>query len=140
MVETYLEVEKVRYGPRLQYEIILADASLGACAVPSFLLQPLVENALKHGIAPRADTGKVILRIEAQQNRLCICLHDNGPPFPESLLPGYGLQSTMDKLRLLGGETAKIEFQNTPQKQVVLWLEKESALAHTQEEPLSAST
>lgn len=140
MVETYLEVEKVRYGPRLQYEIILADASLGACAVPSFLLQPLVENALKHGIAPRAEMGKVILRIEAQQDRLCICLHDNGSPFPESLLPGYGLQSTMDKLRLLGGKTAKIEFQNTPQKQVVLWLETKTFLKPKQEEPLSASS
>ncbi|MCY7353236.1 MAG: histidine kinase [Cytophagaceae bacterium] len=122
MVSTYLDVEKVRFDERLSYSIELQDERLRQRLIPRFLLQPLVENAIKHGISKRADDGQIRLVIEAKADRLIFCLHDNGPPFPENLGSGYGLQSIRDKLRLLCGPDATLELVNQPQKHVKISL------------------
>ncbi len=118
LVSTYLDVEKVRFDERLSYAIELEDEGLREALIPRFLLQPLVENAIKHGISKRAGEGKIRLVIGREGNQLALRLHDNGPPFPETLQGGYGLQSIRDKLRLLGGEGASLELVNGPDKHV----------------------
>ncbi|MBC7892086.1 MAG: histidine kinase, partial [Sphingobacteriaceae bacterium] len=118
LVSTYLDVEKVRFDERLSYTIELEDERLHEALIPRFLLQPLVENAIKHGISKRAGEGKIRLVIGREGTQLLLRLHDNGPPFPETLQGGYGLQSIRDKLRLLGGEGARLELVNGPNKHV----------------------
>jgi two-component system LytT family sensor kinase len=118
MVETYLSVEKVRFGDRLQFTTEVTDASLKSLLVPKFILQPLVENAVKHGIARMAEQGNILVRIFEKDGKLVLCVHDNGPLFPESMGAGYGIRSIQDKLKLLYGEDASIELHNEPLKTV----------------------
>ena len=122
MVSTYLDVEKVRFDERLNYSIQLEHEGLRDKLIPRFLLQPLVENAIKHGISKRAGEGLIRLTISQKSDKLVLCLHDNGPAFPETLAAGYGLQSIRDKLRLLGGSDATLELVNGPDKHVRVML------------------
>jgi sensor histidine kinase YesM len=129
MVATYLEIEQVRFGDRLSFRIIVKDNSLKSVQIPRFLIQPVVENAIKHGISKIAERGIIEIRISKEDNSLKIAVHDNGPLFPEPISGGYGLQSIQHKLRLLYGENANLALQNTPSKQVLLELPFESAVS-----------
>lgn len=127
MVRTYLQVEQVRFGNRLTFSVDVSDPALNDLKLPQFLLQPIVENAIKHGIAKRADMGRIDVRIYEKNrdrtggpNELHLCVHDNGPAFSDDMNGGYGLRSIQDKLKLLYGDDAHIELQNWPLKQVLL--------------------
>ncbi|MBO0933107.1 histidine kinase [Fibrella aquatilis] len=124
MVKTYLQVEQVRFGDRLSFEIEGGNEVVNAMTIPQFLLQPLVENAIKHGISKRAGNGCIRISIREEADWLCLSVHDNGPAFAESMSGGYGLRSIQDKLRLLYGDDARVELQNEPLKQVCIWLKK----------------
>ena len=92
MVQTYLQVEQVRFGNRLTFSVEVAEPALNDLKLPQFLLQPVVENAIKHGIAKRADSGRIDVRIyqknrttdsqDAGLSELHLCVHDNGPVSP----------------------------------------------------------
>ncbi|GAB3265382.1 hypothetical protein GCM10027347_33060 [Larkinella harenae] len=125
MVRTYLDVEQVRFGDRLSYRIDLTDPSLNEIQIPQFLLQPLVENAIKHGISKVAGPGAILLRITEEKGWLTCRIHDNGPVFPEELVAGYGLQSIQDKLKLLYANDARLLVENKPLKEVVVQIKKE---------------
>jgi len=133
MVRTYLDVEQVRFGDRLTYRIDLADETLRELRIPQFLLQPLVENAIKHGVSKVAGPGGIILRIAEEAGWLSLCIHDNGPAFPEQLVAGYGLHSIQEKLRLLYGEDARLSVNNRPRKEIVIQIRTER-LNSTKEE------
>ncbi|GAB3992745.1 hypothetical protein GCM10028807_26290 [Spirosoma daeguense] len=120
MVRTYLQVEQVRFGKRLTFSVEVADPALNELKLPQFLLQPIVENAIKHGIAKRADTGRIDVRIYEKNGELHLCVHDNGPAFPDNMDGGYGLRSIQDKLKLLYADASRVELQNWPLKQVLL--------------------
>lgn len=122
MVKTYLQVESVRFGDRLTFTISPISDAISQAQIPQFLLQPVVENAIKHGIAKRADGGLIDIRITEDDGWLTLCVHDNGPAFPDTMGAGYGLRSIQDKLRLLYGEAATVTLQNDPSKQVVIKL------------------
>lgn len=129
MVATYLEIEQVRFGDRLSFRIIVKDEILKNAQIPRFLIQPVVENAIKHGIAKIADRGIIEIRITKDQNLLKIAIQDNGPLFPEPISGGYGLQSIQNKLRLLYGERANLSLQNGPLKQVLMELPFETGVS-----------
>lgn len=125
MVRTYLQVEQVRFGNRLTFSVDISDPALNNLRLPQFLLQPIVENAIKHGIAKRADSGRIDVRIYEKSrsdgpSELQLCVHDNGPAFPDNMSGGYGLRSIQDKLKLLYGDDARVELQNWPLKQVLI--------------------
>ena len=120
MVKTYLQVEQVRFGNRLTFSVDISDPALSELKLPQFLLQPIVENAIKHGIAKRADAGRIDVRIYEKTGELHLCVHDNGPAFPDDMSGGYGLRSIQDKLKLLYGDDARVELQNWPLKQVLI--------------------
>ena len=122
LVQTYLEVEKVRFDERLQYGIVLNGPGLEGQMIPRFLLQPLVENAVKHGIARTVQNGVIEITITQAGRQLQITVHDNGPAFPPGFQMGYGLKSIEDKLRLLYQGAATFEVQNGPRKQVFIQL------------------
>jgi two-component system, LytTR family, sensor kinase len=124
MVSTYLRVEQVRFGNRLHFTVNVADVSLNNLQLPQFLLQPIVENAVKHGISKRADGGTIAVAIFERDGWLHLTVSDNGPAFPETMGGGYGLRSIQEKLTLLYGDDARVEFQNEPTKQVAILVKK----------------
>lgn len=117
ILNTYLDIEKIRFGNRIKFQIE-ASVTLENKLIPRFLLQPLVENALKHGLKDIRKNGEMRVIITQSENKIEIFIHDNGSPFPEELIAGYGLQSTFDKLQLLYKEDHDIQINNTPEKHI----------------------
>jgi two-component system LytT family sensor kinase len=119
MVKTYLDIEKIRFGDRLQFTVTV-DQDLENHEIPLFLIQPLVENAVKHGISKNEGVGTIGLKISKEQNEIKISVSDNGPDFPEGLLSGHGLQTVFDLLRLTYGDKAALNWTNTPEKMIII--------------------
>lgn len=117
MVENYLKIEKIRFEERLQFTISVDDVVLEK-EIPMYILQPLIENAVKHGISKTEEIGEINLVITQLQNNLMITIADNGVDFPENLYGGFGLQSVNDLLRLSYGEKASLHWTNTPRKKI----------------------
>jgi two-component system, LytTR family, sensor kinase len=112
-LERYLAIEQVRFSDRLRPRIEVDPAVAGA-AVPRFLLQPLVENALRHGIARRADAGMLTVSCRLEGADLVLTVRDDGP----GLSPGapasgaIGLANTRARLAALYGERASLDIAN----------------------------
>src|SRR5438093_3414022 len=114
-LERYLEIERTRFQDRLSVELEV-DAGLDDVLVPSLILQPLVENAIRHGIEPREDTGRVRIAARRLDGMLELKVSDNGPGLPESEIApsreGVGLSNTRSRLSHLYG--ANHRFELTP--------------------------
>ncbi len=103
LLRNYLEILKIRMGERLQFDLEL-DPSLQDTALPPMLLQPIVENALKHGLEPKVEGGRVRVRATREENTLRLVVEDNGLGFGEhadSKGTGVGLANLRERLRLL---------------------------------------
>ena len=119
LVERYLEIEEIRFGDRLRVEIEV-DPDVSEVPVPYLLLQPLVENAVRHGIAPHAEAG--VVRVSARptttqgQKGVELVVADSGSGFPkdpETLLAeseGVGLANTKRRLETLYGDAHTLEL------------------------------
>jgi tetratricopeptide (TPR) repeat protein len=123
IVETYLDIERVRFGDRITFTVS-ADESILSAQIPRFLLQPLVENALKHGLRNKESGGILSVSISDLGGSIEIGVHDNGIPFQAELNVGYGLQSINDKLSLLYGSGWKMEMINEADKKIRIELPK----------------
>jgi two-component system, LytTR family, sensor kinase len=121
IIKAYLAIEQVRFGKRLSYEIDCDEAVLNQ-QIPRFLLQPLVENAIKHGISKIAHAGEIKVEIKALADNILIKIHDNGPDFGESFGGGFGLRSIKEKLQIVYGNKATIDLKNQPEKAVIITL------------------
>ncbi len=117
MVKTYLDIEKIRFGARMSYTINIEE-DLEQAQVPMYIIQPLVENAVKHGISKISGKGEVSLSVTKSGKEIIIEVADNGPDFEEGLVSGYGLQSVHDILQLTYGKKAGIVWQNEPNKSI----------------------
>ena len=109
LTKAYLEVEQVRFGARLRVEID-ADSGCGRCVVPSLLLQPLVENAVKHGIAGLVDGG--IIRLEAHCGHGVLQVKISNQfdlDSPAASRHGLGLRNVRDRLRTLYENRARVD-------------------------------
>ena len=110
--EHYLAIEQTRLGHRLRVELAIAADTLDA-AVPSMLLQPLIENAVRHGIAPVVGGGKIAICSTLDDQMLRIAIHNTGPRRgrPRQTTGGIGLPNTIERLRTLYGPNHKFELQ-----------------------------
>jgi len=111
----YLDIEKIRLGERLALELRVGPDLLQA-AVPALLLQPLVENAIRHGIAPRAQGGRVRLRIERADHFLRVHLFNDGVPSRAAAPshPAIGLRNVRDRLAHLYGAAHEFDVRLAP--------------------------
>jgi two-component system LytT family sensor kinase len=113
-VEKYLEIEKTRFGERLQVRVDAEPGTLDAL-VPNFVLQPLVENALRHGIGPKLGVGRVDLSARRHGDRLMLVVRDNGrgvsPDKLSAFNTGVGLGNTRSRLGHLYGDDHRFEFE-----------------------------
>lgn len=121
MVKIYLDVEKVRFDDRLSYSVEL-PTELENYKIPRFIIQPLVENAVKHGISKSVESGQIKVVVTPDGRTVFIAVSDDGPPFPNDLAPGFGIQSIYDKLEILYKNKFEMNFTNSPQKQVLIRL------------------
>jgi hypothetical protein len=112
-VERYLMIEHVRFGDRLQFELDVAPET-EAALVPTFLLQPLVENAVRHGLEPRSGNGKLVIRARRDNGSLRLSVEDNGVGLREEKpdREGIGLANTRARLRELYDGAANVELRN----------------------------
>ena len=81
MTEVYLQIEKIRFEDQLNYRVHV-DAGSGHFLLPRFLLQPLVENAVKHGLKVTGQMTEIHLDVKIVNEKLFITIADNGPVFP----------------------------------------------------------
>ncbi len=111
----YLEIEQVRFGPRLSVDFHVAPDTL-ELAVPNLLLQPLLENAIKHGIAPRKAGGRIEVHARREGDRLHLTVADNGTGnSPSTRGSGLGLANTRARLEHLYGAQQHFAFGPRPE-------------------------
>lgn len=111
-IEKYLYIQKMRYKNRLEYEIDISD-HIKAHRIPNMIIQPIVENALVHGLTPKRDGGKLKIYAEKYNNDINIFVTDNGNGFPKEVLQslhqsenrlGIGFRNTDKRLKRYFGE------------------------------------
>ena len=119
LIAAYLEVLQVRMGKRLAYRIEVPP-ELAGFALPPMLLQPVVENAIRHGLEPKIEGGEVALRAIGEPGRVRIEVADTGMGFAPTTRGGLGLANLRDRLRLLYGDRAELTIgENRPAGTVV---------------------
>jgi hypothetical protein len=118
-VRGYLEIEEMRFQDRLQIEYEIAPETLDA-RVPNLMLQPLVENAVRHGISKSSKSGLIHIKTEIQGTRLCVYIRDNGPGLKSNGHSpaanfGIGLSTTRTRLEFLYGKDHSLKLNNLPE-------------------------
>jgi LytS/YehU family sensor histidine kinase len=116
LVRQYVAIEQARFSDRLRPEFRVDDSLLAAMA-PSFALQHLVENAIRHGIARDPDAGSLIIAAERVGDVLEITVTDDGVGIdPDAPIPrGHGIDNTRERLRALYGDAASLEIVRRPE-------------------------
>jgi len=112
-LQRYLDIQKVRFGERLQVDLAI-PAELLRAQVPNLLLQPLVENAIKHGIAKRAAGGRIRVAGTRRDGQLHLSIYNDGPDFPEdqqATRTGVGISNLRTRLRILHGNDSELELR-----------------------------
>jgi signal transduction histidine kinase len=123
----YLEIERIRFRDRLTTSLDVDPQALG-CRVPNLILQPIVENAIRHGVAPRSAPGRVEVRAERRGGSLRLRVKDNGRGLPAGGAcatkgGGVGLSNTRARLQQLYGASFVFEIENDPAGGAVVTLE-----------------
>jgi two-component system, LytTR family, sensor kinase len=116
-LQKYLEIEEARFGERLSVTFDIAPETLDA-QVPNLLLQPLVENSIRHAVAVRIEPGRIEIRARQLGETLELVVSDNGPGMPPSRLSspgkGVGLANTRSRLERLYGANHQLRFSEPP--------------------------
>ena len=113
-VRKYLEIEQVRFGERLRVDLDIPSATREGL-VPGMILQPLVENALRHAVMKREDGGAVLIRAVRKNRSLCLSVEDNGPGLGSEHRQGngVGLTNTRERLSEMYGTHSEIRFSRS---------------------------
>ena len=116
LLQSYLDIERVRFGERLSVEYLVEPAALKA-RVPSLLLQPLVENSIKYAISTLTSGGKLVIEARLKESTLVLSVKDNGPGTDRDLLTdpdalGIGLRNTRARLAALYGDNQNFTICN----------------------------
>ena len=117
-IDDYLSIEVVRFGDKLKIVKEIAADTLHAL-VPSMLLQPLVENSIKHGLSPKIDGGTIWIRSASRGGRLQIEIEDDGVGIPPELMAdvfqrGIGISNVHERLRVLYGNEFHMTIEPRP--------------------------
>jgi two-component system, LytTR family, sensor kinase len=118
-LQTYLEIEKVRFGDRLQVNFEIEE-SASQLAIPTFILQPLVENSLKHGLGPKVGENLLTIRARQLSQHLELTVEDNGvgatvtKKVPGRDCTGLGLRNVEERLQTVYRGAAQFSFESVP--------------------------
>jgi two-component system LytT family sensor kinase len=117
-IEDYLSIEVVRFGDKLRFEKDVAEDTLDML-VPSMLLQPLVENSIKHGLGSKVEGGTIRIHTARKLDRLHLLVEDDGVGIPESKLAtlldgGIGVTNVNERLKVLFGNEYRMWIDSQP--------------------------
>jgi two-component system LytT family sensor kinase len=117
-IDEYLDIEVVRFGPQLRVEKQIAPQTLDVI-VPSMILQPLVENSIKHGLARKVGGGRITIRTSVYEGHTIIEVHDDGLGMTEERLEhaledGIGLSNVNERLRTIYGAHYELKVNSRP--------------------------
>jgi two-component sensor histidine kinase len=116
-LEAYLEIQRTRFHDRLQVEVSVGPGTAGA-RVPNLVLQPLVENAIRHGATSNGGLGRITVRTERRGARLRMEVHDNGSGPHRDPRPGarqgVGVRNTRERLEQMYGPGGRLELTHCP--------------------------
>jgi two-component system, LytTR family, sensor kinase len=117
-IDEYLDIESIRFGPRLHVEKSIDPASL-EIVVPSMLLQPLVENSIKHGLSPKIGEGRITIKSVREKDHVVIDVIDNGvgvgPAHVERVQAGgIGLRNVNERLKVIYGANYQLQLDSVP--------------------------
>lgn len=125
-LKCYLAIEHVRFQNRLNIKMDIEPQVLNV-PVPNLVLQPLVENAIRHGIAPRKTAGQIEIKASRKNGMLMVSIQDNGPGLNRSqkkvFQGGLGLSNTRERLTQLYGNDHRFEMINAPEGGLIVMLE-----------------
>jgi two-component system, LytTR family, sensor kinase len=132
LVSRYLEIQKARFGDRLRAHVSVAPGALEAL-VPTLLLQPLVENAIRHGLAARVDAGCIDIEARIERDNLIIMVTDEGSGDEEETIGGperVGLGNTRARLETLYGNACRLELTRAPGRGARVTIEIPTRMGH----------
>jgi signal transduction histidine kinase len=142
-LEKYLEIERTRFGDRLVVDMQIEPETLDIC-VPNLMLQPLVENAMRHGIAPRLGGGRLQIVARRTGDRLWMMVRDNGAGLPKAKLDafnhGVGLSNTRSRLEHLYPGNHRFEFHEPSDGGLAVTIEIPAAAETDEERPSEAGS
>ncbi len=116
-IDDYLDIEMRRFGPeKLRFQKEIEESTLDAM-VPSMLLQPMIENSIRHGLAPRLEGGEIRLRTSRSNGRVVINVEDNGMGIAPERIPdiyssGIGISNVNERLKVLYGEDYVLKIES----------------------------
>ena len=119
-LEIYLEIQRTRFPDRLRVSFDV-PAELATARVPNLILQPIVENAIKHGVSAQPGAGQVAISAAREDGMLVLRVRDDGPGISDPPRPpvgrgsGLGLANTRERLRQLYGEEQRLDLVNVPE-------------------------
>lgn len=124
VLERYLDIERVRFGDRLSFRLDIPEDTRDG-RVPTLLLQPIVENALQHGLSGQARAGVVEISARRDNDRLQIKVRDNGKglSFDVPQQDGIGLSNTRARLQHLHGPSQSLHLENHPEGGLLVTIE-----------------
>jgi signal transduction histidine kinase len=109
-VSAYLDIQRVRFGAQLETRVE-ADAGAREVAIPHLVLQPIVENAIVHAVAPRGNAGSISVLAQREGDRVCIRVRDDGPGPSHHRVEGVGLSNTRLRLRQRFGDRFTLQLR-----------------------------
>jgi len=117
-IDEYLDIERIRFGPSLKVEKVLDESSLDII-VPSMILQPLIENSIKHGLSRKVGEGRITIRATRQAGHVVIDVVDNGVGLPQTRMEaesesGIGLRNVNERLKVIYGANYQLRLHSTP--------------------------
>jgi two-component system LytT family sensor kinase len=117
-VDEYLDIERIRFGPSLVIDKQIDDTSLDV-VVPSMILQPLVENSIKHGLGRKLGEGRITIRSSRSGGSILIEVIDNGVGLPQTRMEaesegGIGLRNVNERLRVIYGAPYQLQLHSLP--------------------------
>ncbi|HSB11939.1 MAG TPA: histidine kinase [Blastocatellia bacterium] len=127
-LKCYLEIERIRFQDRLTVQMDIEPSTLGA-RLPNLILQPIVENAIRHGISPRTRPGRIEIGAKRLNGTLQVAVTDNGPGLPSDsntgsiVKEGVGLSNTEARLKQLYGTEHRFDLSNTSKGGLTVVLE-----------------
>jgi two-component system LytT family sensor kinase len=117
-IDEYLDIEVIRFGPQLRVVKQISPETLDVI-VPSMLLQPLVENSIKHGLSPKVGGGRIMIRSTMRDHHAVIEVHDDGlgmtgERLERALGDGIGLSNVNERLRVIYGASCQLKLASVP--------------------------
>ena len=133
-IADYLDIEVVRFGHEKLRVIEEIDPEALDVIVPTMILQPLVENAIRHGIGPKIEGGTITLRATCRNRRIAIQVSDNGVGIPPDRLPeiyasGIGIMNVQERLKVLYGHEFSMKVESEPGKGTTIRFELPEVVA-----------